>query len=64
MLQPLTDQLGVIELDGVLWSDWGRPERIVETLRLLGKTPAFPMEVFRGSSVASTSQTTMEMGYR
>ncbi len=64
MLQPLTDQLGVIELDGVLWSDWGRPERIVETLQSLGKTPAFPMEVFRGSSVDSTSQTTMEMGYR
>ena len=64
MLQPLTDQLGVIELDGVLWSDWGRPERIVETLQLLGKTPAFPMEVFSGSRVASTSQTTMEMGYR
>jgi mannose-1-phosphate guanylyltransferase len=64
ILQPLTDQFGVMELDDVLWSDWGRPERIVETLQSLGKTPTFPMEVFRGSKVPSTPQRTMEIGYR
>lgn len=63
MLQPLADQLGVMELNDVLWSDWGRPERIVETLELLGKTPVFPTAVFRGLNVSSTPQTTMEMGY-
>jgi mannose-1-phosphate guanylyltransferase len=63
VLQSLADQLGVIELDDVMWSDWGRPERIVETLQLLGKTPAFPMEAFRGSGVPSLPRIQMEMGY-
>ncbi|MCP9461542.1 MAG: hypothetical protein NNA24_05830 [Nitrospira sp.] len=26
----------------VLWSDWGRPERIAETLRRINGQPAFP----------------------
>ena len=28
VLQPLSKQLGVMELEKVLWSDWGRSERI------------------------------------
>jgi len=40
-LQQVPDRLGVIELRGVNWSDWGQPERIVKTLRELGKVPAF-----------------------
>ncbi|HNP29335.1 MAG: hypothetical protein KC592_14935 [Nitrospira sp.] len=64
VLQPLAGQLGVMELDDVMWSDWGRPERIVETLRSMGKKPAFPMEVFTGSgALPSTPQTTRDMGY-
>lgn len=43
LLQQVPERVGVIELRGVLWSDWGRPERIVETLRVLGKEPPFPM---------------------
>jgi len=62
VLQSPAVQLGVMELDGVLWSDWGRPERIVETLQSLGKKPAFPMEAFRGSGLSSTPQTNLEMG--
>jgi mannose-1-phosphate guanylyltransferase len=34
-------QIAVLELNGVLWSDWGRRERIEETLREIGKQPAF-----------------------
>lgn len=45
LLQRAADGIGVIELQDVLWSDWGRPERIVETLRVLGKEPAFPYEL-------------------
>jgi mannose-1-phosphate guanylyltransferase len=30
-----------MELQGVLWSDWGRLERIAETLRRLGREPRF-----------------------
>ena len=63
ILQPLAGQLGVMELNDVTWSDWGRPERIVETLRSMGKKPAFPMEAFLGSSVPSTPQIPRDMGY-
>ena len=63
VLQPLANQLGVMELNDVTWSDWGRPERIVETLRSMGKKPAFPLEAFMGSGVPSLPQTTRDMGY-
>jgi mannose-1-phosphate guanylyltransferase len=36
LLQRVAASLVVVELDGVLWSDWGRPERILETLRRIG----------------------------
>jgi mannose-1-phosphate guanylyltransferase len=32
----------VLPLGDVEWSDWGRPERVVECLQRLGKKPAFP----------------------
>ncbi len=44
LLQRLSDRVAVMELTGVLWSDWGKPERIAETIRRIGKTPAFPLE--------------------
>ncbi|MCS6289072.1 MAG: NTP transferase domain-containing protein [Nitrospira sp.] len=37
------DQLAVLALTGVLWSDWGKPERITETLRRIDRSPAFPL---------------------
>lgn len=43
LLQNVPEHTGVVKLSGVLWSDWGRPERIVETIRALGKAPAFPL---------------------
>lgn len=42
LLAHATHHLAVLELSGVLWSDWGKPERIAETLRVIGKQPAFP----------------------
>jgi mannose-1-phosphate guanylyltransferase len=33
--------LGVMELDGVNWSDWGKPERILETLHRAGRPSLF-----------------------
>jgi mannose-1-phosphate guanylyltransferase len=36
-------QVGVMPMESVLWNDWGRAERILETLRLIGKEPNFPM---------------------
>jgi mannose-1-phosphate guanylyltransferase len=31
-----------LPMDGVHWSDWGRPQRIAETLAKIGKTQSFP----------------------
>jgi mannose-1-phosphate guanylyltransferase len=43
LLQRVTEKLAVVELTGVLWSDWGKPERIAETLRRIDRRPAFPL---------------------
>ena len=41
LLQRVPDALVVMELKGVTWCDWGNEERIIETLRRIGKTPLF-----------------------
>jgi len=45
LLQQVPEHITVIQLTGVLWSDWGKPERIVETLQKIGKRPAFPLKL-------------------
>jgi mannose-1-phosphate guanylyltransferase len=37
-----TDSIAVVPMKGILWSDWGRVERIAETLNIIGKRPNFP----------------------
>jgi len=49
VLQHCLHRLAVMPMMGVSWDDWGRPERIVETLRRLGKDPAFPLECLKNS---------------
>jgi mannose-1-phosphate guanylyltransferase len=44
LLARVPRRLAVMEMPGVMWSDWGRPERIVETLERTGEAPAFPVE--------------------
>ncbi|MBI4460209.1 MAG: hypothetical protein HY648_09155 [Acidobacteria bacterium] len=44
LLQRLPEQVAAIEMSGVLWCDWGKPQRIVDTLQRIGKLPAFPVE--------------------
>jgi mannose-1-phosphate guanylyltransferase len=41
LLERLPHRVAVMELSGVLWSDWGQPERILESLQRIGKQPAF-----------------------
>jgi mannose-1-phosphate guanylyltransferase len=41
LLQRARGEVAVVELEGVLWSDWGRPERIAGTLARIGKKPAW-----------------------
>jgi len=40
--------IAVVAMEDVLWSDWGRPERIVNTLSGMGKQPAFPLRCLAG----------------
>ncbi|HNP61167.1 MAG TPA: sugar phosphate nucleotidyltransferase [Nitrospirales bacterium] len=49
LLQRIPEHLGVMEFEEVLWSDWGQPERIVQTLKTLGKEPAFPSDILQRS---------------
>lgn len=42
LLQKHPERLGLLELAGITWSDWGRPERVVHTLRRLGKSLTVP----------------------
>jgi mannose-1-phosphate guanylyltransferase len=42
LLQPSAQLTSVLPMRDVEWSDWGRPERVAETLRRLGKRPVFP----------------------
>jgi mannose-1-phosphate guanylyltransferase len=50
LLQRVSDRAAVIEMNGVLWSDWGKPIRIVDSLRRIGREPAFPIDCLRGPS--------------
>lgn len=43
LLQRIPEQLAVVEMTGVLWSDWGKPERIANSLRRIGRQPAFSL---------------------
>jgi mannose-1-phosphate guanylyltransferase len=41
LLERVSKDVAVVELTGLLWSDWGRPERVLEALSSIGKQPAF-----------------------
>jgi len=43
LLERVPSRLAVVEMKGVLWCDWGRPDRILETLSHVGKRPAFSL---------------------
>ena len=45
LLEQVPHKVAALEVNGVGWSDWGRPERIAESLRQIGKVPVFPVEV-------------------
>jgi mannose-1-phosphate guanylyltransferase len=45
LLQHAAEHAAVMELEGILWSDWGNPERILTSLYRINKRPAFPMEL-------------------
>lgn len=61
LLQRVPDRAAMIEVGGVLWSDWSKPERITHTLRRIGRQPAFPLDCLR-QPFAPNSQVICEAG--
>ncbi len=53
MFERVPERLAMFAMDGVDWSDWGRPARIQASLSRLGKRPAFldPSRTLTGASV-------------
>jgi mannose-1-phosphate guanylyltransferase len=45
LLQRVPERIGVIEVEDVVWSDWERPERILDSLDVLGKESTFSPEI-------------------
>ena len=41
LLERARGRVALMALENVLWSDWGRPERIIHTLERIGKMPAW-----------------------
>ncbi len=54
LLQNVSERLAVVALDGIFWSDWGRPERIVATLLKIGRAPAFSLDCLVPSPIAAS----------
>lgn len=44
LLQRAPSRAAVLEMHEVLWSDWGKPTRIIDSLRRIGRDPAFPLD--------------------
>ena len=55
LLACVPESVGVIELKDVLWSDWGRPERIADTLRVIGREPAFSNNSLRNNDLVEVA---------
>ena len=45
IVEPAAGRMVDMPMDGVHWSDWGRPQRIAETLAKIGKKQSFPAEI-------------------
>lgn len=50
LLEVASKRLAVMKLEGVMWSDWGSPHRILDTLRLIGARPAYAPYGSRGDA--------------
>ncbi|QPD05216.1 MAG: hypothetical protein Nkreftii_002990 [Candidatus Nitrospira kreftii] len=44
-LEHVFHKVSVLDVKDVVWSDWGRPKRIAQSLRRIGKAPAFPVDL-------------------
>ncbi len=55
ILQSASHCCAVLPMNDISWSDWGRPERVKDTLCQIGKPPRFP--VHEGDNIAKTAIT-------
>jgi mannose-1-phosphate guanylyltransferase len=49
LLALIPDEVSVLEIADVIWSDWGRFERIAKSLLTIGRPPAFPEQYLKAS---------------
>jgi mannose-1-phosphate guanylyltransferase len=58
LLTRAAHRIGVLPMNGILWSDWGKEKRIVGTLLTIGKKPNFPcpVEVMNGRVTRKRTQ--------
>jgi len=61
LLQRAPERLGMIELEDVLWSDWEGSDRIRDTLKVLGKEPAFPSELVTTTCSSTHALSSLEV---
>ncbi len=50
IVEPAAARMVALPMEGVHWSDWGRPQRIAATLAKIGKPRSFPESNADGSS--------------
>lgn len=50
ILEHVSERSLILPMDGVNWSDWGRPQRVTETLASLGRRPLFPLHLLENTT--------------
>lgn len=58
-----TSQLAVVPLEGIMWSDWGRPERVFESLRKIGRRPSLLETARRWQRQSGLSGPSVDTGF-
>lgn len=54
ILQQVSGRSMILPMDGVNWCDWGRPQRVTETLASLGRRPLFPLHFLESMTELGT----------
>ena len=55
ILQRACERSIVLPMEGVAWSDWGRPQRVTGTLASLGRSPLFPSNLLENELESATA---------
>jgi mannose-1-phosphate guanylyltransferase len=55
ILEHVSERSLILPMAGVDWSDWGRPQRVTETLVSLGRRPLFPLHFLENTTESGTA---------